>query len=196
LKNTKELSIKQLTAKIAKLLRATHYYLAPLYARNNAWALTAWEMDKLAGEELDKDYKTTIDYLRKNLYAYIASLGAEWPAEEENNILLPGTYVEAAKALKALWLSLHLVYLAPTEQPAVIPPPQELYQLYRRYLVLRRMTIALKPIPFKVADQFLEAAAYVALLAGRVEPTHFEILGLAEIVADIVWLLSKTIKPP
>jgi len=187
------LKTRSVETRITKLTKILHYHLVPLYAGNTAWTLTAWEMEKLAEETLGQKYMKTIDTLRRSLYTYIASLGAEWPAEEENHILLQGTYIEAAKALKALWLSLHLVHLAPAEEPRHVPPPEELYTIYKTYLQLRNHIVSVsKPVPFRIADRMLEVAAYVALLSGVVEPAHFEELGLAEIIADIIWVLASS----
>jgi len=180
-----------LREKLEALQRSTQLYLAAMYSGIKAWTLTAWELERLAEEKLPDRYMKTVYTLRRNLYTYIASLGAEWPHEDENTILLPGTYVEAAKALKALWLSLHLVHLAPAEQPRQYPPLEEVYPIYAAYNRLRKTITRSKPIPFKTADRLLEAAAHVALLSGIVEPSHFSILGLEEPTADIIWALAK-----
>jgi hypothetical protein len=181
---------RRLEREIARLEKILHYHLAVAYSDTKAWALTAWEIERLAEETLPQPYNETIKSLRQNLYAYISSLGAEWPAEEENHILLPGTYIEAAKTLKALWLSLHLATLSPAEEPRELPSLESLYPLYQRYTRLHRTLTRMKPIPFRLADRFLTIAALTALTTGSVEPRDYEVLGIPIIVADMVWALT------
>ncbi len=173
---------------VEKLL---HYHLARIYQRNNAWAITAWEIERLADEKLGPDYMETVRQLRSSLYAYISSLGAEWPAEEENNIVLNGTYIEAAKTLKALWLSLHLVYMNPLEPRVEQVEPWETYETLNRYTRLVAKALRLKPIPFKLADRLLGLASLTAMLAGVVYPEHFEETGAVIITADMLWALTR-----
>ncbi len=186
---------QRLIAETEKLERALHLHLEPMYADNNAWSLTAWEMEHLAEEQLPPRYMAAVKTLRQNLYAYIASLGAEWPAEEENNILLSGTYIEAAKALKALWLSLHLAYMAPLQAHHGTSRPEDYYPILQRYTRILAEASRLKPVPFKLADRLLSAASLTALLAGIVYPEHFESLGVAVLVADMLWLLAQAMNP-
>lgn len=191
MKKTSGKLLKQIDA----LERTLHYHLATMYLNVNAWSITAWEIERLAEEPLPDRYLATVRMLRQNLYAYISSLGAEWPAEEENTILLPGSYNEAAKALKALWLSLHLVLLTPVEQPKQLPPIEEIYTVYTAYTRILREAQGYKPLPFKLADRLLTVAAMVSLSTGRAEPSDYERLGVAQIVADILWALSKAYTP-
>jgi len=174
-----------------RLEKILHYHLARIYQRNNAWAITAWEIERLAEETLEPPYMETVRQLRSNLYAYISSLGAEWPAEEENNIVLNGTYIEAAKTLKALWLSLHLVYMNPLEPRVEQVEPWEAYEALSRYTQLVAKALRLKPIPFKLADRLLGLASLAAMLAGVVYPEHFEETGAVTITADMLWALTR-----
>lgn len=182
-----------LVERLEALERAALALVARVYRGNEAWILNAWRLETLAEEELPGQIAGKVEELRRNLYAYIASLGAEWSPEEEDTLLLRGSYLDAAKTLKALWLSLHLARLAPAQLEAEPPAPEEAYPLYEAYVRLHAEALQrYKPLPFLVADRMLEAAAALAMATGFVDPGIYEDLGVPTVVADMLYVLSKT----
>ena len=170
------------------------HHLARMYDQSNAWAITAWPIEKLAEDSLGERYLRTLENLRKNLYRYLSEIGAEWTeADEETggfNILLPGTYMEAAKALQSLWLSLHLVYMTTANEPRYVPDITELYTLYNSYVGTVKKLYNLTSPTFKQANMWLETAAYIALLSNPVVPDVFEALMIDKPVAVIISVLA------
>ncbi|ALL00642.1 hypothetical protein Pyrde_0592 [Pyrodictium delaneyi] len=181
-----------------KLKSVAIYYLTRMYSKNSAWALTAWPIEKLAGESLEGKYAQTLESLRRNLYHYLSEIGAEWTEVDEEtggfNILLPGTYIEAAKALQTLWLSLHLVYMTSANEPQYTPDITDLYTLYSSYISLAKKLYWIKGITFRQANSWLETAAYIALLIGPVTPDLFETLMLEKPIATIISALTLYMK--
>jgi len=176
---------------------AAMHHLARMYSGSNAWAITAWPIEKLARETFGERYSIILENLRKNLYHYLSEIGAEWTeADEETggfNILLPGTYIEAAKALKTLWLSLHLVYMTAANEPKHFPDPTDLYTLYESYIKTAKRLLY-NSITFKQANIWLEAASYIALLNNPILPELFELLMLEKPIAAIISALALYMK--
>lgn len=187
-------------ARVEALKRHAYYLLARVYPNTGSWILTAWKIDAIIEEEGGEQEKETlkrlspvISMLRRNLYTYISTLGAEWPAEDENTIVLRGGITEAGNALKALWLSLHIAYMTPAGLDPNPPEPSQVYPLMEAYARLyTRLVKRYKPLPFKLADQLLEAAAYIAMTPGLVPPEAIDALGVPVIVADMLYALLGT----
>ncbi|WP_168371229.1 hypothetical protein [Pyrodictium occultum] len=150
-------------------------------------------MEQLAGEDLDEKHSKALKTLRRNLYAYLSRKGAEWTEVDEEtggfNILLPGTYEDAARALQALWLSLHLVYMVSSREPSVWPEATEVYEIHRSYLEVIEH-IGVRQLTFKQANQIVETASYIALLSTPLFPELFELLALDKPVAVVLHALS------
>ena len=187
-------------ARIEALKRHAYYLLARVYPYTESWILTAWKIDSIIEEEGGEEEKRTLEklapvlsMLRHNLYTYISTLGAEWPAEDENTIVLRGGITEAGNALKALWLSLHIAYMTPAGLNPDPPEPSQVYPLMEAYARLHaKLVKQYKPLPFKLADQLLETAAYIAMTPGLVLPEAIDALGVHTIVADMLYALLKT----
>ncbi len=178
---------------IGALQRTLYMLLARVYGENNAWIVHAWPLEVLAEETLPKPIEPAVRQMRSLLYSYIASLGAEWSPEEENTILLRGSYIEAVKTLKALWLGLHIATVLPADLEHVTPPaPEEVYEPARLYLRLRRRLLGSAPAPYREADRLLEAAAALALAPGYADPASLNVLGAEEIIADMLYAIGKT----